>query len=725
MCLKRFPGMRLVLAILLLALVFPGYALAEPEPVSLTAAPLSKLAVTIAPGEQTELDVVYTFPTGATEGYGWTASNGTVVKITPNPEGGASCTVEGLKDGKSYVSVVSESGKTLSRCLVTVRTVKVKAVSLNKRTLTMHPGTTFDLKATVKPAGATYRSIQWRSTNEKAVKITNRADGSATIMAVGNGKASIVASSLVRKAVCSVTVKNLSVSAIKFSPNKRTVYLHSPTPVKVYPVVAPATAADTSVTLTSSDESVAEIADDGTLTLKKTGKTVITARSVNNKVAKCTVTVATRPIKSLKVTGAPEGPIDPGEEGVLSAAVTPGYAENRAVKWTSSEEGVVTVDPDTGAYRALSGGVAVIKATSVASPAVSAAYTMRVRGGAMRTITISAGGDAVIGGETRAKHATSPKFDQRFKNMISDPVLSDDPTATNGIAFQHVKRFFEGGDNIGILNLEVTFTGPKTKPNNKTFVFRGEPEYAQTILKNNGIDVVSLANNHTGDFGSAGYRDTMRALNAAGVYYCGPNVPTSRSIYTTENGVRVGFLGYVSKGASASRIRAQVKALKKKCDMVVVSYHWTDVKQFDYRMPNSKQRTLARAAINAGAKLVLGHHVHRVSGVEKYKDGYIAYDLANFMTNAIATQNRVGPYNPMGKQDFDSMIYQQKFNVFEDGYVEAADITIIPLSATSSKTVNNTMPRPFDPAREWDDYMRVINNINRFSINYRYSVPVG
>jgi len=706
------------------------------EEVKLIAAPLGKVAATIAPGGELVLDVLYTYPINATEAYKWVNSNDGVVSIEPSPDN-KSCTVKGLKDGGAYVSVVSVSDdRTISRCLVTVKSPKVvrlTSLSLNKTSLSMHPGTTFVLKATARPSNATHRTVAW-STNDpdkKVLKITENSDGSVKVEAVGYGSASVIARTQAQRgyAVCRVTVKDLSVSSVSFSSTKRSVYLKTPN-VKVFPTVSPATAANTAVTLDSSDKSVAEIDEYGMLTIHKTGRTVITATSVANarKYAKCTVTVYSRPIKSLALTGAPDAPLDVGDTATLTASAVPADADDPTVTWTSSDENIVRVaDKAAGAIEAVGPGFADLTATSNSNSRVRITRRVYVRSDgdsdAMRSIWIAGAGDAVIGGESRAKHKTSPMFDRRFDDMIVNKDNMADDTTANGTALQHVKQYFEGGNVIGILNLETTLT-TSSRSANKSFTFRGKPEYAKTILYDNGIDVVTLANNHTIDFGSGGYKDTQRALNTAGVKYCGSGVSYPKNLVVTANGVRVGFLGYVSKGTSASTVRSQVKALRKKCDMVVVSYHWTDVEQFYYRMPNSKQRMLARAAIDAGAKLVLGHHVHRVSGVEKYKGGYIAYDQGNFFTNAIGTTNTPSPNNPMAGKDFDSIIYRQKFNVFKDGYVEAVGVAdggieIVPVCTTSSQKVNNTMPKPYtDP----EDIRRVLSTVNRFSINFQYPI---
>jgi poly-gamma-glutamate synthesis protein (capsule biosynthesis protein) len=111
---------------------------------------------------------------------------------------------------------------------------------------------------------------------------------------------------------------------------------------------------------------------------------------------------------------------------------------------------------------------------------------------------------------------------------------------------------------------------------------------------------------------------------------------------------------------------------------------------------------------------VVGTHTHRLNGIERYKGKYIVYDLGNFVTIASNPVNQFGPANPSGRYDYDSMIYQQKFNIWTDGFLEPAGITIIPCSITSSPKalVNNAQPSPYtDP----DDINRVMDLVKSHS----------
>ena len=242
-------------------------------------------------------------------------------------------------------------------------------------------------------------------------------------------------------------------------------------------------------------------------------------------------------------------------------------------------------------------------------------------------------------------------------------------------------------------------------------MFRGLPGYATALLKNHNIDAVCVANNHSYDVGTAGYNDTKANLNRAGVRPYGNGTVAS---VTSENGLKVGFLGFVSKGMSVGSMTSQIRSAAKRYDMVVVAFHWTDVSEFRYAAPSSRQKSLARAAVSAGADLVLGHHTHRLNTIERYKGKYIVYDMGNFVTIAKNPLNAFLSNNPQGKYDYDSMIYQQDFHVWTDGFVEAGDITIVPCAITSAYTsqVNTCQPTPYTASGDID---RVMATIRKYS----------
>ena len=178
-------------------------------------------------------------------------------------------------------------------------------------------------------------------------------------------------------------------------------------------------------------------------------------------------------------------------------------------------------------------------------------------------------------------------------------------------------------------------------------VFRADPELAD-VLKSFGFAVVSLANNHTMNFGKAALENTLITLLKAGVEYAGAGSSALEAYnpgIIEKNGISFAFLAYtdsdvvpVSYFATATtagvalmdinKMAEAVKLAKQRADLVIVSMH-SGIEYKDY--PNNRQTNFARAAVTAGADLVIGHHPHVVQTAEQYKGKYIFYSLGNFI----------------------------------------------------------------------------------------------
>lgn len=162
-----------------------------------------------------------------------------------------------------------------------------------------------------------------------------------------------------------------------------------------------------------------------------------------------------------------------------------------------------------------------------------------------------------------------------------------------------------------------------------------------------GVDVVSLANNHSFDWGAAALCDTVRRLHThtigivgAGCSYDEANAP---HIHSFADGTNVGFLGYTPfyhpYGAAEDSfpglseyapvaMQRRVAALHEQVDVVVVSLHWGEEYQQE---SNAEQQRVGRMLIDAGADIVVGHHPHVAQEVEEYNGGWILYSLGNFI----------------------------------------------------------------------------------------------
>ena len=204
--------------------------------------------------------------------------------------------------------------------------------------------------------------------------------------------------------------------------------------------------------------------------------------------------------------------------------------------------------------------------------------------------------------------------------------------------------------DLAVGNLECA-VGDQGVPLSKSYRFQAPPAAAEALALA-GFDLVTLANNHAMDFGPDGLADTLRLLDAAGVAHvgAGANAATARQPVVLErNGLRVAFLGYVdvpverggwdarsviagadSPGvawADLEEVAAGVSAARDQADVVVVLLH----SGYEYQdRPNAIQRAIGRAAIDAGAALVIGAHSHTLQGVVRYGGGLIVYSLGNF-----------------------------------------------------------------------------------------------
>lgn len=264
--------------------------------------------------------------------------------------------------------------------------------------------------------------------------------------------------------------------------------------------------------------------------------------------------------------------------------------------------------------------------------------------------------------------------------------------------FKNVKPYFEA-DDLTIVNLE----GPLTtggKRAEKTYAIKGDPSYTQ-ILKSGNIEVVSLANNHTNDYGAEGMRQTKKALEEAQIgYFTGDKIE-----YREINGIKLAFIGengWDKSKATKERIKRRIQEAKSKADLVFIMFHWGIEREY---YPNDIQKELAYFSIDEGADLVLGSHPHVIQGIETYKGKNIIYSLGNFSFGA----NK----NP---DDKDTFIYQATYKL-KDNEISLVDSKVIPCSISASKERNTYQPTPLtDKERE-----RVQNRLITYSSKFKNS----
>ena len=201
-----------------------------------------------------------------------------------------------------------------------------------------------------------------------------------------------------------------------------------------------------------------------------------------------------------------------------------------------------------------------------------------------------------------------------------------------------------------MLNNEFSYSDRGEPAPEKDYTFRSNPKNVE-LLKQMGVDIVSLANNHALDYGRDALSDTFVVLDEAGIDYvgAGENIDRAADVIVYENqGKKIGYFAssrviYQSDWvATPSRNGMQsaydidymvkaIKAAKEKCDYLIVYMHW-GVEYNNY--PEDYQREWARLYIDAGANAVIGCHPHVVQGFEIYNGCPIVYSLGNFWFNS-------------------------------------------------------------------------------------------
>ena len=214
-------------------------------------------------------------------------------------------------------------------------------------------------------------------------------------------------------------------------------------------------------------------------------------------------------------------------------------------------------------------------------------------------------------------------------------------TGDYSIAFQNIRANLTSAD-LTFGNLEGPFCGEPPYPA-AGMIFRFRPQAVESLLLA-GFDAVSLANNHSGDGGDACLKFSLSHLRGAGIepVGAGENYNAAHAPAILErHGIRFAFLGYtyaarndtpeakrsVVAGRDPENVRRDVAAAHTRADVVVVSLH--DGAEYTTRVARETEQ-FARAAIDAGASLVLGHHPHVPQRVEAYNGGWIFYSLGNF-----------------------------------------------------------------------------------------------
>lgn len=260
-----------------------------------------------------------------------------------------------------------------------------------------------------------------------------------------------------------------------------------------------------------------------------------------------------------------------------------------------------------------------------------------------------------------------------------------------GYPFRNVQRYFSEDDGT-FINLE----GPLTDegfPAEKRFAFRGPSRFIN-ILTQCSVDAVTVANNHSMDYGTVGYESTLSLLQEAQIPYVERE---KTSLFTLDCGLKVGMYGMVYYRMDQNQMVDAIASLREQgAELVIVAAHWGS--EGSYRC-NDEQRRLAHAAVDAGADIVWGSHPHVLQGMESYGDGIIFYSLGNFSFGGNGAPD-----------DSDSVLVQQEVIRAADGTVRLGERTLVPVCISSEPKYNNYQPIPYE--KDTEEYFRVLSKLN-------------
>jgi len=316
---------------------------------------LSKASLTLAVGDEETLEAIVR-PDNATDKFvTWFSSNQEVAMVTQTG------TVTALKAGEAMIFVSTRDGSKTNGCNLTVTntTIPATGVTLDKTTLTLLPGETDTIRATVTPANATNKEIQWSSSNSLVAQVSQ----TGVVTAISPGVILIVASTKDGGiiAICNVTVvdEHVSVTNIELDVSELTLgvgYIRA-----LVPIISPANATNKAVMWASQHPSIATVNQNGTITALRPGETSIIATAVDGgRSVACALTVIQTSVPVSGVTLTTKNlTLAPDDEFQLNAVVSPSTATNKGLIWLSSNAEVATVS-STGNVKAIAQGYAVI-----------------------------------------------------------------------------------------------------------------------------------------------------------------------------------------------------------------------------------------------------------------------------------------------------------------------------------------------------------------------------
>ncbi len=239
-----------------------------------------------------------------------------------------------------------------------------------------------------------------------------------------------------------------------------------------------------------------------------------------------------------------------------------------------------------------------------------------------------------------------------------------------------VKELFSR-DDFTFVNLECALTS-YTVPAEKEYRFRGLPAYGQ-ILTEGSVEAVTLANNHSLDYGKTGLAETRQVLENLGISAGGDG---ETFLYTTSRGLKIGV--YTAYHFGRPEIKKAIESLQAQgAEVIVAAFHAGVEGSYT---PSARQRELFRYAAECGAHIVYNSHPHVLQPMEQWGESVILYSMWNFCFG--------GNRNPSDK---DTAIIQVEVERQDDGTIRVCGTTVHPCSVSSRSDRNDYRPTLYSP----------------------------
>ena len=409
----------MALALTAMATFFAGCGPDEPDnptpptptTVAVTGVSLNKSSMTLTEGGSETLTATVAPSNATNTGVSWSSSNTGVATVN----GGQ---VTAVKAGTATITVTTADGNKTATCSVTVeaKKVAVTGVKIDPETLELIEGETGTLKATVEPADATDKKVNWTTSSAEVATV---ADGVVT--AVAPGTATIIATTADggKTVTCAVTVNPKPVPVEGVSVEVEAIEVAEGENASIVVKITPEDASVKDVTFASSDEAVATVDEEGNITAVAPGTATITVTTADGgKTATCEVTVTPKvvPVEGIAFTKDQVSVVE-GEKVLLYVSFTPKNATDKRVTWSSSDTGVATIDSKGNVTGVKPGTATITVKTTDGGKTATCVVTVTkkptpVSGVTINrtSLTLTVGGGAILVATVSPEDATNQKI---------------------------------------------------------------------------------------------------------------------------------------------------------------------------------------------------------------------------------------------------------------------------------------------------------------------------